>query len=81
MLSILNITKSIIKPEKSALYQIATQNLVKDLPLHSRNDQAHHGGVNVMSYATEKYHKPHMQEHAGVVHLIHGWPMQGQRKR
>lgn len=58
------------------------QNLVKDLPLHGRNDQTRHGGVNIMSYAQEgRYHEPPKKEHAGVLHLVHCWPMQGQKQK
>jgi len=80
MLRVQSISHSVIKPEKCELYHIATQNLVKDLPLHSRNDKLRHGGPNVMSYAKEgRYHEPDTTEHAGVVHLAHCWPMQNQK--
>ena len=77
-----SITHSFIKPEKCELYHIAMQKLVRDLLLHSWNDETCHGGVNVMDYAKEgRYHKPDTRKHAGVVHLFHCWPMQGQKKK
>jgi hypothetical protein len=72
----------VTKPAKCDIYHIAMQNLVKDLPLHGHNDQTRHGGVNIMSYAQEgRYHEPPKKEHAGVVHLVHCWPMQGQKQK
>lgn len=67
---------------KCELYHIATQNLVKDLPLHSWNDNTRHGGGNVMDFAKEgRYHEPDTKEHAGVVRLVHCWPMQAQKNK
>jgi hypothetical protein len=72
----------VIKPMKCELYHIATQNLVRDLPLHKWNDNTRHGGGNVMDFAKEgRYHEPDTKEHAGVVRLVHCWPMQAQKKK
>jgi hypothetical protein len=82
MFWVLSITHSVMKPKKCELYHIATQNLVKDLPLHGNNDQTRHGGLNVMSYSKEdRYQEQETQEHAGVIHLVHCWPMQAQKKK
>jgi len=74
-----------LQKDKVKWYHLCTQNLARTQQLQAKKDPTRHSGDNSMAYDEEErpgyesVEETQSMEHAGVLHLVHGWIQQSQK--